>query len=109
MDFKEMQAKTFRPINGRMLIKVDPLDKVSKGGIKLITQQAQPVDRGTIVSISYDGCHPVTNKPIDNSQYNVGDRVVFNYGVKEYIEFADGMHVLLDKTQIYAVLLNEDD
>lgn len=104
-----MKSSCFRPVNGRMLLKVDPLDKVSKGGIKLLTQGVQPVDRGTIVAISPIGYHPITNEEINNSEYNIGDRVVFNYGVKEYMEFEDGMHVLLDKSQIYCVVTDEDD
>jgi hypothetical protein len=50
MNMTDYHSSTFKPVNGLMLIKVDPLDKVSKGGIKLVTQKAEPVDRGTIVA-----------------------------------------------------------
>lgn len=109
MDMRDYQAKTFRPTGGRMLIKVDPLDKVSKGGIKLITQAADPIDRGTIVAIDMTGYNPKTQKEINNEEYSIGDRVIFNYGVKEYMEFSDGMHVLLDQSQIYGIVRNETD
>ena len=106
MKMKGVKSTSFRPVNGKMLVKVDPMNKMTAGGIKLVSQLTDPVDRGTIVRISNEG-YDQQDKHFTNDEYAVGDRIVFDFAVREYFEFDDGMFVLLSKPNIFCKLEGE--
>ena len=116
-------VKDFEITNGKILLKIDPLEKKSRGGINLMTQLTQPIDRATIVGVSPTGISKeVVHTPgkqyirskfkyveLNNEEYHVGDRVVFNYHQQDFMEFEEGTFVAVEKSSIFCILENEDD
>jgi co-chaperonin GroES (HSP10) len=104
----ECNHDEFDLIKGEMLIKVDEHDKKSEGGILLHSQTANPKDRGTIVAVDYHNTN-LAGEEVDNKDFVVGDRVVFNYNIQDYVNFDDGLFARITKEQIYCKLENETD
>jgi len=116
-------VKDFEITSGKILLKIDSLDKTSRGGIKLMSQSTQPIDRATIVGISPNGVSKeVVHAPgkqfvksnfkytiLNNDEYKVGDRVIFNYLLQNFMAFEEGNYLAVEKNAIFCILENEDD
>lgn len=104
--------KNIRPLHDQILVRRDPEDTVTKGGI-LIPEVANnpklPRGRGVVLAVGPGRKHPKTGArvPID---VKIGDRVVFNKLCGDKVRDDLGMQevtadlVLVDEGEIIAIL-----
>jgi len=91
-----MRIEQLRPIAGRVIIRRDDADEVSKGGIVIPEQAKETPLFGTIVAIARD-FDP--DNPLD-----VGDRVLHPKYIGDEVECDDGVALFVDVDDVIAIL-----
>jgi co-chaperonin GroES (HSP10) len=102
------------PTGYRILVKPDDIEKVTKGGIVLVTDEkleraAQHV--GTIVAIGKQAWKAFSKKYDGAPWASVGDRIIYSKYAGKYVKDPETQEqfVILNDEDVVAIVTGEDD
>jgi chaperonin GroES len=103
---KILEERVTRLLRGKMLVKQDPKQKISRGGVHLPDSFAAAPQQGTVLALG-------PPRRLENGmeapwQVAVGDRIIFQrwsgHAVREVDETPDGALVTMVENDVLAIL-----
>ena len=88
------------PLNGRIIIKADKPKEKSSGGI-ILPENHENLIEGTVVAVS---SHRYEHGKLIESSIEVGNKVIFLKDVGYQLPFEEEEYLILDITQIFAII-----
>lgn len=102
-----MNTETFRPLNDNVLVKRDPNDEVSKGGIIIPPRAQEKVQRGTVISVGPGKLNDDGERLVLDVE--AGDKIVFSKYAGNEIKVVDEDRLVIREQEILGVDLTDTD
>lgn len=92
-----------KPLGDRIIVKSDPIEKITKSGIYIPPNAQETPMQGTIVSIG-DGIYNTDLKAKIRLSVKVGDRILYGKYNGTEIEYDGETYLIMRESDIYCII-----